>query len=438
MRAVWTALSLAAFLFAAAPATAASDSDKNIGDLGAVARGGRLYDDWLKELGGEPARLRKKNAERPQRCVACHGWDYGGANGVKGLRGMAGGDPAAVMAVLVDDTHRYTDVLDRSDFNDLAMFVTRGQIDMAGLIDPKTLSVRGDAAKGVPFFQTVCANCHGNDGQQISDASPLGDLARGNPWQALHTLLNGHPSGNMPSLRALDITILLDTLATLQTLPSRHPMAAIARGGRLYDTWYKENHREAPAGIHPAYPIALADGVQARTTWRCKECHGWDYRGKDGAYGPADDGSEGHNTGIVGIRGMAGRDPAAVIAVLGDDRHRYAGLLSVRDMADLAVFVTQGQVDMDRYIDRYTKAVRGDAQGYAQHYQTICATCHGPDGRQIRTMPPLGRIARDDPWRALHGMLNGHPGEAMPPLRSLPEETAAGILAHAQTLPIRK
>ena len=35
-------------------------------------------------------------------------------------------------------------------------------------------------------------------------------------------------------------------------------------------------------------------------TWRCKECHGWDYAGKDGAYGSGD-----HRTGIVGVLGTA-------------------------------------------------------------------------------------------------------------------------------------
>jgi hypothetical protein len=50
-------------------------------------------------------------------------------------------------------------------------------------------------------------------------------------------------------------------------------------------------------------------------------------------------------------------------------------------------------------------------------------------------MPPLGRIAASDPWRALHGILNGHPGESMPPLMALPRDAANGILAYIQTLP---
>jgi hypothetical protein len=35
-------------------------------------------------------------------------------------------------------------------------------------------------------------------------------------------------------------------------------------------------------------------------------------------------------------------------------------------------------------------------------------------------------------------VFNGHPGDAMPPLRAMPEDIIAGVLAFAQTLPTRK
>jgi mono/diheme cytochrome c family protein len=49
---------------------------------------------------------------------------------------------------------------------------------------------------------------------------PLGKVARSNPWEALHKILNGHPGENMPALRALDMSILIDVLAYVQTLPT--------------------------------------------------------------------------------------------------------------------------------------------------------------------------------------------------------------------------
>lgn len=412
-----------------------------------IARGGRLYDNWAKELGGtrlhQIESAREKPGPRPERCAACHGWDYRGKDGTagrngpatltKGITGAAGGGPARIAELLLDKTHAYGEYLEPADREDLALFVTKGLVAMDPLIDAKTLRANGQPSAGNVVFQTVCANCHGNDGQQIAEAPPLGDSARANPWLALHTLFNGHPNGNMPALRALDTGMLLNTLAFVQTLPTRDPLASIVRGGRLYDTWYKENGRTVPAGVHPAYPGKLPAVIDARTTWRCKECHGWDYRGKDGAYG-ADE----HKTGIAGIRAMAGADPHVIASKFLDAKHAYAKLLSARDVNDLANFIARGQLDMDEFIDRKTLKARGDASRYAAHYHTICAACHGGDGLEVRTMPPLGRIATTDPWRALHGILNGHPGEPMPPLSALPREAASGILAYIQTLPVQK
>lgn len=436
---LWTAL---CFVAAWTPFAAAAENE-----IAAIARGGRLYDDWAKELGATVLyrieSSRETDSLRPGRCVSCHGWDYRGENSVagradpatltNGLQNVKGGDTDRVAGILIDERHGYADYLNAEDRKDLALFLVKGQVAMDMVIDERSLRAKGEAAKGHIFFQTICANCHGNDGQQIVESQPLGDVARGNPWQALHTLMNGHPGGTMPALRALDNAMLLDTLAFVQTLPPRNVMTSVVRGGRLYDTWYKENGQEAPKDVHPAYPEALPQSINARTTWRCKECHGWDYRGRDGVYGQAE-----HRTGIVGIQGMADADPATIAAKIQDEQHAYGKLLSPRDVADLANFVARGQLDMDIFIDRETFKARGDATAYVSHYHTICSPCHGPGGREVRTMPPLGRIAADDPWRALHGILNGHPGEPMPPLIALPHEAAVGILAYIQTLPRQK
>ena len=39
-------------------------------------------------------------------------------------------------------------------------------------------------------------------------------------------------------------------------------------------------------------------------TWRCKECHGWDYRGAPGAYSIGSD-----FTGIMDVRDMVDQPP---------------------------------------------------------------------------------------------------------------------------------
>jgi mono/diheme cytochrome c family protein len=425
-----------------------------------IARGGRLYDNWYKEIrkpapepthSAYPAAGKKKGPDT-WRCKECHGWDYRGADGaysagahfsgIIGIKGMAGADPQEITGVLQNSTHGLTelDLLDDRDFRDLANFVGKGQIDMDVYIDRISGKAKGDPTRRRAYYQTICANCHGRDGLKIRTIPPLGQVATENPWEALHNMLNGHPDVEMPPLRVLDDTqALVDVLAYMQTFPTEEVLWSIVRGGRLYDNWYKEFGRPEPTRPHPAYPPEGTYAKSAKASWRCKECHGWDYKGRDGAYatGP-------HYTGIKGIQGMAGAEPRKIIAVLNNATHRYRGALEYRplmddyDIQDLANFVSMGQVDMDDFIDRHTKKAKGDPARREYFYATICANCHGVDGMKVSTTRPLGDVARGNPWEALHNILNGHAGVAMPPLRVLDDPwTIVDILAYIQTLPTR-
>lgn len=406
--------------------------------MASVTRGGRLYDNWIKELHQPPpaaanpawpaAAPAPAEAARTWLCVECHGWTYRGAaaTGTKGIDGMAGAVPARIIEVLKAPGHGYGEVLHDRDLEDLAAFVARGQSHLVADIDPAAHPVSGDGRGAV--YQTVCARCHGGDGKQVESIPPLGDVARENPWMVMHNILNGHAGGVMPSLRALDEALALDTLAALQSLPPTEPAAAIARGGRLYGDWIKETGRSAPREVHPAWtgPAPASPG----DTWRCRDCHGWDYQGKDG---PA------ARVSPVPAGGMAlreGAPPAAIMAILTDDTHRYGGKLTIRDLSDLAAFVSQGQFRMGWAIDPDKASFHGRGEGYGDHYQTLCASCHGATGTAVRTMSPLGRMVRENPWRALHNVLNGHAGESMPPMRVFPPDMAAAILAYVEnTLP---
>jgi hypothetical protein len=59
-----------------------------------IARGGRLYEDWAKEIGADNLRKAERSQEqagaRPGRCVDCHGWDYRGKEGAGQRVGQAG------------------------------------------------------------------------------------------------------------------------------------------------------------------------------------------------------------------------------------------------------------------------------------------------------------------------------------------------------------
>jgi len=203
--------------------------------------------------------------------------------------------------------------------------------------------------------------------------------------------------------------------------------SAIARGGRLYDKFFKENNTAKPEADHPSYPHKGGKyGKDA--SWRCKECHGWDYKGKDGAYATG-----GHATGIKGINGAAGKDPAAIVAILRDATHGYTEKhLSTKDANDLALFVSKGQIDMSKYIA--DKKAKGNPAKGETYFNTLCAGCHGMDGKKIKDAPPLGSVA-DNPYEMLHKVLNGQPGEAMPALRALDPQIAVDIVSYLPQLP---
>ncbi|MBF0285514.1 MAG: hypothetical protein HQL51_13770 [Magnetococcales bacterium] len=208
----------------------------------------------------------------------------------------------------------------------------------------------------------------------------------------------------------------------------------VVQGGKLYDNWGQELKKRPPRETHPAYPtLGKKKGMD---TWRCKACHGWDYRGKDGAFG--DKGSE-HYTGIKGIRGWMGQEPEKAAAILRDANHRYTpDLLSEASIKALSVFVTRGQLEMEPWI--VDGKVKGDAQKGRVFYQTICYRCHGLDGKKInfgdeKEPEYLGGAARGNPWEALHKIRNGQPGEDMITLGAMSVETQVDVLAYLLTLP---
>ena len=204
--------------------------------------------------------------------------------------------------------------------------------------------------------------------------------------------------------------------------------SAKARGGQLYDKWYAVVEAKKPATSHPLYPADKKYADEPKSNWRCKECHGWDYRGVDGAYQ-----SGSHASGIKGINGATGRDTGEIVALLKDSKHGYGDKLADADLHDLAMFVSAGQVDMDLYIDRATRKPKGDAVKGAAYFNTLCANCHGKDGRMPKGMKPFAK-QMGNPWEVMHKILNGQPNEEMPALRALDRQVVVDILSHMSTL----
>jgi mono/diheme cytochrome c family protein len=247
-------------------------------------------------------------------------------------------------------------------------------------------------------------------------------------------------AGLVPGVRAVIVVGLVAAVALVSgaLAQSLDEAAAITRGGQFYDNWYQALEMEAPAETHPLYPAA---GMQSgAVTWRCKECHGWDYKGADGAYGAGS-----HATGIKGLNQMIGVDPAVILQTIRGEAHGYSSDL-LTDMAaqKLALFVSLGQIDTDLHIDRTTKMASGSRGRGGQLYRMVCISCHGHDGRRInfgdQAEPEyVGTVGAGNPWEMLHKIRNGHPGAPMPALSGISDLTVSdqiAILAYTQSLPV--
>ncbi len=149
----------------------------------------------------------------------------------------------------------------------------------------------------------------------------------------------------------------------------------LASGGRLYDNIFTSLGTKGPVSNHPAWPASNTSST-GEATWRCKSCHGWDYQGRDGHY------RTGANaTGVAGVQRARGRDPAVLMAIMGDATHQYSDdILPQHAKFRIAQFISRGLHDTSKIIQANNRAKGDVAQGKAV-FQTVCASCHGFDGR---------------------------------------------------------
>jgi thiosulfate dehydrogenase len=188
---------------------------------------------------------------------------------------------------------------------------------------------------------------------------------------------------------------------------------ALKLGGLLYDNWPKVTGKK-PGGTHPLYPEG--GKKQGPASWRCKECHGWDYLGDKGRYR-----SGSHYTGIEGILGEAGESRAEILEALRDtdDKHDFSPWLSDAQLEALALFIRKGLVDTRKAITAEGQ-VHGDKVRGGRLYGRHCGDCHGTEGGKLdlkakkEGVQGVGYYARKNPQEVLHKIRWGHPGSDMP------------------------
>jgi thiosulfate dehydrogenase len=235
--------------------------------------------------------------------------------------------------------------------------------------------------------------------------------------------------------------------------PAEFTNASVARGGLLYDNWWETAGKSEPTGDHPLYPST--GQKSGSTTWRCKECHGWDYKGKDGAFATGD-----HATGIIGIFGTT-KSAQEIFDLLNNapstnaqatPGHDYGSVLEPEDIWDLAKFVLSddgGQYDTGNII--VNGSFNGDATRGAALFAenggigtgSGCAVCHDPDGKRWNFHEAeggapeyVGTVAKEDPQEFQHKVWFGQPGTTMPSAFSDggTRQNVSDVGAHAQTL----
>jgi len=220
----------------------------------------------------------------------------------------------------------------------------------------------------------------------------------------------------------------------------------ISRGGQLYDNWWKTTvDIRRPEGEHPLWKAQTSNKRTGYSTYRCKECHGWDYRGKDGAYN-----SGSHYTGFQGVyvssQKMTVKELIAVLKGSTDKDHDFSGFLSEDDMSDLAMFLKKGTIDLTELINTEGLPSRGDIAAGKNFYALNCMTeCHGKKGMAINFKSEekpeyLGTIANKNPWEFIHKVRAGQPGTRMSAgiIDKWSTNDLLNLLAYARTLPKEK
>ena len=442
---------------------------------GDTVRGGLLYDKWWDVLeaeapeGNHPLWATQTTNTRTGpdtwRCKECHGWDYLGAEGAYGSgshftgfpgvfgTGMTAQEFVAALTGGTNPDHDFSALVEPAAINDLAVFLSEALIDDREYVDYASREAAGDPTKGAQLYEGSCATCHGADGRTLNfgdEDQPefVGTIAVDNPWEFLHKVRFGQPgsSPEMPSGIEAGWTAqdAADVLSYAATLPVEAAISQAAiRGGLLYDKWWDVLGAEAPEGNHPLWSTQTTNTRTGGDTWRCKECHGWDYLGPEGAYG-----SGSHFTGFPGVfgTGMTTQEFASALAGGTNPDHDFSALLEPDAIDDLAIFLTEALVDERGYIDYKTKtALAGDAAVGQVLYSDTCVICHGEDGRTMNFGSAdepefVGTIALDNPWEFVHKVRFGQPGSS-PEMPSGVEagwdiEAVIHLLVYAQTLPI--
>ena len=244
------------------------------------------------------------------------------------------------------------------------------------------------------------------------------------------------------SIFVILIALALLVASTALAAQAAPPTDDIIRGAQLYDKWYAVLGVDPPAGDMPIWSRQTTNTRSGGDTWRCSECHGWDYRGAQGEYQAGS-----HYTGFPDlytlVQDLQVEDIVSHLKGNLDPAHDFSAYLDDTSLTQVSDFLKLGVIDNSTYINPISlRVIEADSTHGQSLYQSTCQKCHGEDGRKIVFRSEgineyLGSIANRDPFRFLHRTRFGVAGTDMPVGMSLGWEAEDGrdVLAFAQTLP---
>lgn len=443
---------------------------------GDPVRGGLLYDKWWAVESGDEHEhddhegsssspegdhplwatqsTNERSGEDTWRCKECHGWDYKGKDGAyssgshfTGFVGIFDSKDKPANEVLdalkggTNPDHDFSTVMEEHDLVDLTVFITGALVDMDGLVNDDKSS-KGDAVAGEVLYGEVCTLCHGPEGNAINfhgidEPEFLGHLAPDNPWEFIHKVRFGQPGWPMPSAIGNEWSDQ-DVANVLAYAQSFDEAPAVSGGGQLYDKWWVVLELDEPTGDQPLWATQSTNERSGTDTWRCKECHGWDYMGADGAYG-----SGSHFTGFTGVMGsatMSTEDLTGWLDGSTNPDHDFS-VMSEIGLNAMVTFLQNEMADISAYVND-DSSVNGDPANGRDLWEGTCAACHGVDGTKMNFGDAdepeyVGTVAAGNPWEFFHKASFGQPGAPMPSGIALgwSLDEIADLLSYAQTLP---
>lgn len=267
---------------------------------------------------------------------------------------------------------------------------------------------------------------------------------------------SAHHKSSRRQIKAL--ALLLAILASLMVLGALAPATTRAvaqaapepqgapvdplRGGRLYAAWdlvVGVNANDLPQ--NPFWPQISGSQIPSTLTWRCVNCHGWDYSGSDGTSLSGVYRTMGY-PGLFSMTADPLEDIYPYLNGLENPEHDFTPYLAAQDIRDLAAFLSSSLVSPNLIADIGTFQASGTLGNGRTAYSEFCGQCHGLEGERInlgsvQTPIFLGDLAWSNPWRIAHIIRFGHLNAMVPAAASLdlPFSQQIDIVFYTQSLP---